>query len=103
MPQDPDVEQIIRDFFASDRAILMQRPGGWFGRPYDSQHELTFIAMRPHKLILELDGQAYLIFTEAKMVERRGGRLIVEEFDQLVLDRQGYVDMTAHVCVYDRG
>jgi len=53
--------------------------------------------------ILELDGQVYLIFTEAKTVERRGGRLIVEDFDQVVLDRQGYGDMTAHVSVYDRG
>jgi len=104
VPQDPDVEQIVRDFFASDRAISMELPDGWFGgRPYENQHEPTFIAMRPHKLILELDGQVYLIFTEAKTVERRGGRLIVEDFDQVVLDRQGYGDMRAHVSVYDRG
>ena len=42
----------------------LQLPNGWFGRPYDNRHELTWSQARPHKLLLELDAQLLLVLTD---------------------------------------
>jgi len=78
-------------------------PDGWFGRPYDTLCRLTFLQVRPHKLLLELDEQILLIFTEAKTVYVKSSELVVKDFEQLVFDWQEFGSLQPHATIYKSG
>lgn len=87
-----DVEQIeakVREWFEKVGAASMELPDGWFGRPYDNQHRLTWAVVRDSKLIVELDEQVHLILSEVAGLEEDDRALIVVT-GRLVLDRREY-------------
>ena len=96
------VETISR-WFQVTRVCHLVLPDGWFGRPYDNQHRLTHLQARPHKLLMELDEQLLLIFTEIATVRLEASELILTDFQQFVFDWQGYGDLLPHVAVYRQG
>ena len=53
-------------------------------------HWLSFIEVRPHKLLVELDHQLWLIFTDVSNVCAANSELILEDFAQGVFDWQAY-------------
>lgn len=79
----------------------LQLPNGWFGRPYDNRHELTWSQARPHKLLLELDAQLLLVLADPGEPTTEGRDLIVP-FGQLVFDWQGYGDLQNHADLFRR-
>ena len=95
--------EAVQSWFNQDKHIGLKLPSGWFGRPYDNHHQLTFSTSRPHKLILELDQQLYLIFTEPEGAYIEDDELVITGFKQLVFDRQGYGDMQCHAEVFSAG
>ena len=81
----------------------IELPNGWFGRPYDNIHSLTYCIERDHKIIIEVDKQLYLIFTKPITISSNESTLILSEWKQFVFDRQGYGEMTAHCDVFQSG
>ena len=97
------MSKVIRDWFSKAKGAGMVLPNGWFGRPYDNQHELTYIEQRPHTLLLELDDQLLLVFTELQSVDSDGAELVLARFAQCVFDWQEYATMAPHATVYRTG
>jgi len=81
----------------------IELPIGWFGRPYDNIHKLTFLIERNHKLIFEIDNQLYLIFTKPISIEIEESKLLIKNWKQFVFDRQGYGNMTPTCDVFKSG
>ena len=75
---------------------------GELGRPGDNLYRVTFVAARPHKLLIELDEQVLAILTEPLLVSASGIAVIID-YEQLTIDRQGYGDMTPHSDAFGRG
>ena len=98
-----DSKTIILEWFKNVKACGLILPDGWFGRPYDNLHRLSFIEVRPHKLLLELDNQLLLIFTDVSKVYIENSELILEDFAQCVFDWQEYGSLSPHVEVYKSG
>ncbi|MCB9140138.1 MAG: hypothetical protein H6642_17495 [Caldilineaceae bacterium] len=90
-------------WFDTVKAGGLVLPDGWFGRPYDNLHRLSFIQKRPHKLLLELDQQLLLVFTALNRVEIENSELILTNFSQCVFDWQEYGNLKPHVAVYQTG
>jgi hypothetical protein len=84
MPIDDKACATISRWFQEERGGSPELPDGWFGRPMDNVHQLTFIVQRPRKLIMELDEQLYLIFTELGSIRIDGPEIVFSEFQQLV-------------------
>ncbi|HGY9594063.1 hypothetical protein [Vibrio campbellii] len=93
----------IESWIESNAVFGLKLPDGWFGRPYDNQHRLTWIAERDNKLILEFDNQMYLTFTKPIQLKVSDSEFIVDDFQQLTFDWQGYGDVKAHSKVYKSG
>ena len=75
-------------------------------RRYDNLHclhRLAFIEVRPHKLLVELDHQLWLIFTDVSNVYADNSELILADFAQGVIDWQAYGSLSPHVKVYKSG
>jgi hypothetical protein len=79
--------QQVTSWFETQSAAGLILPGGWFGRPYDNQHQLTWAQARPTKLVLELDHRLLLVLTEPGLPRPDGASLVVP-FRQLVFDWQ---------------
>jgi hypothetical protein len=87
----------VRDWFGQVRVAGLELPSGWFGRPHDNLHELTWSAATSGKLLLELDEQILLILTDAHDAEVGDNRLRITNCRQVTLDRQEYANMRPHV------
>ncbi|MGW5352385.1 hypothetical protein ACWERV_17975 [Streptomyces sp. NPDC004031] len=89
----------ITDWFDQVAYSGLILPSGWFGRPYDNQHWLTWARARRSRLLLELDEQLLLVLTAPGLPEAKGANLTVT-FAQLVFDWQGYGDLEPHAEVF---
>jgi hypothetical protein len=72
------------------------------GRPGDNLYRLTFIAERPHKLLVEFDDQILVVLTEPQLVAQRDQEVLIS-FQQMTLDWQGYGDVTPHASTWTDG
>lgn len=105
----PNVEQAIRGWFDRIHQADLKLPDGYFGgRAGENLHELSFVAQRPRKLLLELDERLLLVFTGLPEVEEReldhGLELVLSDFLALTFDYQGYGDdQTPHAARYTDG
>jgi hypothetical protein len=95
------LQQLIH-WFEAERVAGLVLPGGWFGRPCDNQHELTWAQARQTKLILELDHQLLLVLTEPA-TPRPDGPNLVMPFRQMVFDWQEYGNMRPHADSFGEG
>ena len=93
----------IEEYNISHKFLHLKLPDGWFGRPYDNWHKITYYIKRPNKTILEIDEQLYLIFTGPIVEIDQEDKLVISEFVQLVFDWQGYGDMIPNCKVYLNG
>lgn len=94
------VLEAVSTWFADHGRAGLRLPGGWFGRPDDNAHELTWSAARSRRVLLELDGQLLLILTDPGQPSRDGDDLVIP-FARLIFDRQGYGTGTLHTDQYD--
>jgi len=79
----------LEEWFSSAKTASMELPDGWFGRPYDNMHQLTWAAARPEKLLLELDGQLYLILSRC-VIASASPEVLELHCDQAVFDWRTY-------------
>lgn len=103
----------MRTFFRDVRFVGLCLPDGWFGgRAMDSYHELTFVAERPKRLLVELDEHLMFAFSGPVRVRRtttdlamslRTPSLVIEGFSQCVFDWVEYGNDSPHVSVFHDG
>jgi hypothetical protein len=86
----------IADWMAQVGAAGLVLPNGWFGRPYDELHRLTWLEPRANRVLLELDDRLLLILTNVSHVEVGKDRLTIGAA-QVVLDWQEYGSQLSHV------
>lgn len=91
-----EAAEVITDWFTRVRVASLVLPNGWFGRPYDNLHELTWAGATRHKLLVELDSQLLLILTDPGDVDFDSAELRITGCVQVVLDWQEYGNMTPH-------
>ena len=79
-------------------------PDGWYGRPGDNKHRITWIDDRKFKLILEFDDQNYLLFSKSPefSIKQEGSEIIFENYFRATLDALGYGDFKPRTKVFDR-
>ncbi|PNH91802.1 hypothetical protein [Vibrio diazotrophicus] len=85
----------IESWIKSNAVFGLKLPDGWFGRPYDNQHKLTWVADRDNKLILELDNQMYLTFTKPIQLKASDSEFIVDDFQQIIFVLQVLHEVSA--------
>jgi hypothetical protein len=77
-------------------------PDGPYGGPSDIL-QLTYITNRPRKLVMELNGQFMLVFTDPAKAIVENDELIVNGFAQVLFDWQEGSDPTARAKVFKYG
>ena len=97
------VLQAISGWFAQVKLASLEMPRGWFGRPYDNLHQLTWSVARDHKVLLELDRQLLLVITDPAGVEATDTELRIERCAQVTLDWQEYGNLKPHVDDHGSG
>ncbi len=88
-PTESDAASTVRAFFAACRPSL-RLPDGWYGRPYDNQHELTAIEVTDRGMRIELDGLVELDLAGPVTATTEAGMLRLAGFTLLVLRSRGY-------------
>lgn len=71
-------------------------PGGWFGRPYDFEHQLTSVKEADDTLVLILDGSLTMNFSHLRNVEQRGSELMLHGFEELRCEFGSWADTSLH-------
>lgn len=111
---DAETEDRLREFWREHGPPGLLLPDGWFGgRPMENEHELTFLAARPKRLLIELDNQVLITLagTELRITEvvtyhsLASGETTLEltGFSQAVVEYLGYVNDRPGLREYDRG
>lgn len=111
----PDFEKIRAEFFRKLEQILVPKPGvqmpsthiiqqwfqvewggslvlpdGWYGRPYDNQHEATSVVESGNSLTLILDEKLILRFEGLRSVVVKNRELVFGPFDSLWFQWSAY-------------
>ncbi len=97
------VLRVIVDWFARIKLASVELPRGWFGRPFDNLHQLTWSAALDHKVLLELDRQLLLIITDPAEAELKDTELLIQGCAQVTLDWQEYGNLRPHVDDHGSG
>jgi hypothetical protein len=108
-----ETENEITRFFKKVTGADLLLPDGWFGgRPMENIHRLTFVEARPKRLLLELGDHLLFSFSGPLRVEETRTTyaladgtptLVIDSFEQLVVDFLEYGDETPHVYSYTTG
>jgi hypothetical protein len=77
-------------------------PNGWFGRPFDNMHRLTWVEQRQDRLFLELDDQLLLVLTRPQRCNAGATELTIEAA-QIVFDWREYGSRSPHVETFAGG
>lgn len=80
----------IQDWFDKEFGGSLILPDGWYGRPYDNQHLLTFLNEKDNILFLVLDDKLKLQFRGLKSVRVYKHELIFGPFDNLQFEWESY-------------
>lgn len=103
MMKTSEISTLVEKWFQRTGGGGLILPDGWFGRPYDNIHQLIYIESRPKKVIIELDGQLYLIITEPTSALEKDNELTLSGFTQCVFDWAEYGLRAVHCAIYKSG
>ena len=98
-----DYKTIIEHWFMLAGGGGLVLPDGWFGRPNDNLHQLTYVETRPHKLLIELDSLLLLVITDLSNIRVEKSALVLTDFSQCVFDWQEYGSAKPNVSIYHSG
>ncbi len=79
----------LSPWFDAAGTASLETPTGWFGRPFDNKHQLTWSVVRDEKLFVELDGRLHLILADVELVDESTGQLTLT-CGHAVLDRRDF-------------
>jgi hypothetical protein len=92
----------VLKWFRDHPSATLVLPDGVFGSTNDVL-QLTYITNRPRKLLVELNGQFMLVFTDPQKADVVDGNLILNNFAQVLFDWQEGSDVSPHAKVYKYG
>jgi len=95
--------EVVRVWFQTAGAAGLILPDGWFGRPFDNLHRLTYLEARRYRLVLELDDQVLLIFDRPEVARVESSELVIEGFSQCVFDWLEYGSLRPQVKAFRSG
>ena len=93
----------LRQWFSRVKLASLELPHGWFGRPYDNLHQLTWSAATTHKVLLELDHQILLILTDPGPAEITSDLARIKDCLHVTLDWQEYANMKPRLDDHGNG
>lgn len=96
-------QHLIEGWFRETGGGGLLLPDGWFGRPYDNIHQLTFFTVRPMWLIIELDSCILLTIRQAASIQRSNSELVISGFSSCVFDRREYAGDRCYLRTYTEG
>jgi len=102
MPTEAVLADVVT-WFGRVKLASLELPRGWFGRPYDNLHQLTWSSATQHKVLLELDRQLLLIITDPGSIKECDRELRIEGCAQVTLDWQEFGNLAAHVDDHGAG
>ncbi len=94
---------MVAAWFEDHSVAGLVLPSGWFGRPHDNAHELTWSTALADRLLLELDGQQLLILTGPVEVVSRADELVVSCGADIIFAWREYGDGGSHVEHFNNG
>jgi hypothetical protein len=94
--------EVVREWFDRVKLASLDLPSGSLGAGRNL-HQLTDVIVTTSKLILVLDHQLVLLFTEPSEPVSGSDELVFSRFTQLVFDWQEYGNMTPHAEVFREG
>lgn len=103
VPSPDEIKADVERWFAANGVAGLILPDGWFGRPHDSQHRLTWLASRPQRLLVELDGRVILLFVAPGSVESTPRELVVDGASHVVVSWSASDSSTAQLKTYAGG
>lgn len=80
--------ECVQRWFIEEKSGSLMLPDGWFGRPFDNQHELTSLVESNSDLTIILDGNLTLYFYGLESVETRKKELVFSRFHNLRFEWQ---------------
>ncbi len=95
--------ELVQDWFDVHSGGGLILPDGWFGRPHDNIHELTFLVGLSNWLIMELDEQLLLTIRDPEKVSQEKDNLVISGFASCNLDWKEYGSSRGHVSHYEQG
>jgi len=109
-----NVARKVRDFFDEVRWVDLQLPDGWLGdRPMENLYQLTYLASRPRRLLIELDDQILVSFAGGALAVERSlsyetlpsgtPALVFSNFRQCVVEILGFGDLAPSLLSYLEG
>ena len=90
-------------WFSQAKLASIELPNGWFGRPYDNLHQLTWSSATQHKVLLEFDHQLLLVITDPGFTQEGDRELRIGRCVQVTLDWQEFGNLRAHVDDHGAG
>lgn len=95
--------EAVEAFFARWGGAGLKLPDGWFGRPHDNFHELTFVGVEREKLKVVLDGRQTLELAGPAVTSVDGAVLRIEGFGSAAWTWYEYDSGAEHREHYDDG
>ena len=85
-----EASEIVNAWFDQVEVAGLVLPDGWFGRPFDNLHSLTWSAVRGSKLLLELGSSLHLVISAPVSTETDKKEMRLFGFRRLVFDREDF-------------
>ena len=77
------IKTIVQTWFAENFGGSLFLPDGWYGRPYDNQHNLTSIDENRDSVVIVLDNRITLQFVGLHAVKPAARELVFGPFAKL--------------------
>lgn len=74
----------VSPWFERHAVVGIELPSGWFGRPHDGQHRLTYSSLTAERLILAFDAHHVLIFVRPRQCDAEEHRLVIGEAEFII-------------------
>jgi hypothetical protein len=78
-------------------------PDGWFGRPYDNQHQLTQFNQTHQNIQIILDDRLVITFIDLESIKDEGDQLVFRGFIKCVFTWIEYGSNKEHLAEYFAG
>ena len=99
-----NINDQIQEWFSQRFGGGLVLPNGWFGRPYDSVHQLSALQVSSDSLLLTLDnGQLVLKFDGIPVIDATHAELVFSGFRSLRFDWKEYGSNKAHTDCFESG
>jgi len=98
-----DIDRRVKSWMADNATASIKTPSGWFGRPRDNRHSLTWSVARGSRLLLEFDERQLLVLDAPNEVTESADDLSIGGFRTLIFNWLEYGSEISHTEVCESG